>query len=254
MPLELWQAEIRETVFGAGTSKIFTGPIGGLGIPVPRSADLDRHEDGVIGSDDPLPRRILTFPMGFEGDTAGEAWAEHQAMKSAWRPSPVDIPLGLRLPGMVGDEGLLFYGRPRGFETAAVNLKSGHVDALLTFEALDPIGYGPTETYGPGAGPFTVDNVGDATVDVVLSIVGDGGTPEITNADDGGKSIAFDGALAGAEVRTLSTKDRTNLDGDFDLVSELSPGTQWFRLPPGENEISLDGAASLTITFRPGYY
>lgn len=253
MPLELWQAEIRETVFGAFTSRIFTGPIGGLGIPVPRAYDLDRQGDGAVGGDDPLPRRILTFPMGFEGDTAAEAWAEFRTMKQAWRKSPVDIPLGLRLPGMP-EEGLLYYGRPRGFDSDLSNLKSGHAAGLLTFEALDPLGYGPLEELGPGAGPFTVDNVGDETVDVVLTVTGDGGTPEITNADDGGATILFGEPLGIGAVRVLSTKDRTNLDEyGFNVPAELSPGAQWFRLVPGENEISLSGAASLAIEFRPGY-
>lgn len=257
MPLALWQASLRETVFGASTSFPFVGPIGGLGLPVPRTFDLDRHGDGAVGADDPLPRRVLTFPIGFGADgstSPAAAGALVQTMKSAWRRSPVDLELGLYLPGFAGE--LVYFGRPRGLDLDLAHLKSGYSSGLFTFEALDPLGYGEAIEYAADAGPITVENPGDATTDrAVVTIVGNGGTPELSNAGDGGNAIFFANAVGVGEVLELNLHDRTIIDAfDVDRFADLSPYSTWFRFTPGDNELTLTGAATVAVTFRPGFY
>lgn len=254
MPISAdWQGNVRALTFGAGTDWEIEPPgISGLGIPSPRTRDAERGDrHGDVGGDDVLPRRILSIPLVTTRSSPGAAWeALESELKVAFAESIVDEALDLRLPG-----GALrrYYGRPRGLSEDLSLLKSSTVRALCTFEALDPLAYGDELVEGPDAGTFDVDNIGTADTDrAVLTIVGNGGIPVVTNGSDDGLAVAFGEAVAGTRVVDLRAATVVDLASD-DFYDELSPVNQWFVLRPGPNSITLTGAASVEVAFRPAY-
>lgn len=250
-----WQGNLRSLTFGAGTDWEIDEPgISGLGIPAARTRDAERGDrHGDVGGDDVLPRRILTVPLVGSFSSPGAAWqAFEETLKLAWAESISDEALELRLPGMT-DTVRRFYGRARGLDVDLSRLKSSTVRALCTFEALDPFGYGDEVAVGPDSGTFDVDNEGTADTDrVVLTIIGNGGIPTITNADDDGLAILFGEAVTG--TRIVDVRSATVIDGSADdRYDELSPVNQWWNLRPGVNSLTLAGATSLEVVFRPAY-
>lgn len=256
-----WQGNVRALTFGAGTDWEIEPPgISGLGIPTPRTNDAERGDrHGDVGGLDVLPRRILSIPLVTTRDSAGAAWtALESELKVAFAETSSDEELDLRLPHV--DPAPLvvrrFYGRPRGLSEDLTLLKTGTVRALCTFEALDPFGYGdPIVGDVEAPGTFTVDNIGTAATDrVVLHFVGNGGVPVLTNADDDGLAVIFGESIAGGEDRIVDLRDATVVDlaGD-DYYGELSAVNQWFELRPGANDLTLAGATSVVVTFRPAY-
>jgi hypothetical protein len=250
-----WQGNLASLTFGAATDVPFTGPIGGLGVPVPRTRDSERGAGhGDAGGDDVLPKRVLTLPLGCDGHAdPAAAWDLLEQVKAAFAETIVDVPLDLRLPGMP-TTGRRFYGRPRGLDADLTNLKSGWIDVLGTFDALDPFGYGD-EDLVTGAGTFDVVNVGSAATDrVVLTITGNGGSPTGDTAADDGGDVSFAVALGGGEVRVVDLRAHTVVTGSGDdAYDELSPGSLWTVLQPGTNGLTLTGAASVDVALRPAF-
>jgi hypothetical protein len=252
-----WQGEIRGQTFGAAQPWEIDEPgIPGLGIPVARTrvaVRVDRHGD--VGGDDVLPRRILSVPLVATFASPGAAWQAFETeLKPAWAESFVDETLDLYLPGLAAT-GRRYFGRARGVDVDLSRLKSSTVRALCTFEALDPLGYGPEESSGPEAGAFVVTNGGTADSDrVTLSIIGNGGSPRLVNASDSSNDVSFDEPLGAADVRVVDLRSRTVVDGaGDDRYDELSPALLWFVLVPGANSLALTGAASVDVSFRPAY-
>lgn len=248
-----WQAELRGLTVGSGTDYQFTGPIDGLGIPKVRSGDSElprRHGD--YGGYDVLARRVLAFPLGIVGDSLADTYQKLQALKAAWKPSIADLGLDIRLAGQPATV-LRYYGRPRGIDADLTRLRNSWADLLLTFEALDPLGYGAEVTTTiTGSGPVT--NAGDADTDrVILTINGNGGTPRVENSTTGGH-IAFARALAGGSAYTVDLRARTVLLGATARYEDVSPGSNWFVLASGANTIVVTGAADVDVTFRPAYH
>jgi len=246
-----YQAEIRGLTVGAGTPFEFSGPIAGLGTPTPRTADAERGDlDGDVGGDDVLPRRILTLPLNVDAATPAALFALVADLKAAWRPSPVDVAFDLRLPGFPSSDGILrFYGRPRGLELELAAVKNAHADALLTFEALDPFGYGPEETVALG-GATVVTNDGSAVSDRwTLALTGGGGTVTFENTNDDEPALALAGA-AGTEL--LDGRARTITAGGTDAYAVKAPGGGWPLLVAGTNAVTLTGATG-NLTFRPAW-
>lgn len=247
--MDLWQFGIRGLLGGAGTGYSFSGPIGGLGIPTPRTdGDQERGDlDGDVGGTDTLPRRIFTLPVGIDGSSSTDAMQGLSALKVAWRPSIVDLELDLCLPGFpTPDNVLTWYGRPRGFDSDLTRLKNGRIDALLTFEALDPYGYGPQETIalGEGAEGFTI--LGEAPTDRwELDLTPTGATITFANLDDDEPSLGL-----------LDVAGGVLLDGhghDVTGTATLAPGYGWPVLLPDESMLALTGATGV-LTYRPAYY
>lgn len=255
MPISAdWQGNLRSLTFGAGTDWQIDEPgISGLGIPVARTRDAERGDrDGDVGGDDVLPRRILNVPLVGTFASPDAAWTAFETgLKVAWAESIVDETLDLRLPGMPST-GRRFYGRARGLAEDLSRLKSSTVRALCTFEALDPFAYAEEVTVN-GSGTFAVNNTGTAKTDrIVLTITGNGGTPKLTNASDDGLAVTFAEAVTG--TRILDLRSATVLDGSGDdRYSELSPSNQWWTLRPGANSLTLTGAASVSVAFRPAF-
>jgi hypothetical protein len=73
------------------------------------------------------------------------------------------------------------------------------------------------------------------------------------NQSDDEDAIRFSSAVTG--LRTADLRARTLLDGGgTDRYAELAPTNQWFRLVPGDNTLTLTGAASVIVTWRPAWY
>jgi hypothetical protein len=252
------------TIDGAdedATYVLLADSISGLGLPEPRTADLDRADDhGSVAGQDFTQPRALRIPIAINTpDDPAAAWAALRALKAAWQPTgPADDLLSIYAPGIgPSDDTLRFFGRPR--TALDVNLRMVHagiIYALATFVALDPIGYGPTEA-DSGSGTFSVTNAGDARTErATITITGNGGTPTIANASDGGGNVLFTEALAGAATWVIDLRARTVVDGSGNDVfaGNVAPSSLWFGLQPGANQLTLTGAASAALSFRSGWW
>jgi len=136
-PLEAWQAELNGLTVGAGTDYQFDGPITGLGVPAPRTSDLDLPTGGTLAGRDLPTRRTIGLPVSILGADADDAMDLVAALTAAWAPTSTDTYLDVCLPGT----GTVRYtGRPRGVDLDLTDLKGGAPSARLVFDALDPAG------------------------------------------------------------------------------------------------------------------
>lgn len=137
MALAEWSAQLGSLVVGAGTAYTFDGPITGLGVPAPRTSDLDLPTGGTLGGRDlPAPRSI-GIPVSILGDDAAAVMDSVDSLNTAWAPTSTDTYLDICLPGM----GTIRYtGRPRGVDLDLTDLFTGAARARLIFDALDPDG------------------------------------------------------------------------------------------------------------------
>lgn len=134
-----WTIELRSTLMGDGTNYEL-GPSGeerivGLGVPVPKTADVDLlHDDGAYGSPDYQGVRVISIPFLLRG-TPAQAMGYLKDLHTVWAPSTTDLPLYIQLPGFGK-----FYvnGRPRGLLENTRWAHFGEVTAEATFVALDP--------------------------------------------------------------------------------------------------------------------
>lgn len=137
MALTEWQAQLGSLIVGAGTDYIFDGPITGLGVPTPRSSDLDLPTGGTLGGRDLPDRRALGLPVSILGDDPADVMDSVAALNTAWAPTSTDTYLDICLPGA----GVVRYtGRPRGVDLDLSDLHTGAARARLVFDALDPDG------------------------------------------------------------------------------------------------------------------
>ena len=229
--------------------------IGGLGLGPTTSTDQARvSRDGAVSGTDRQGPRTIPVPLSIylEDDPAG-AMRAFRSLKRAWRPSGDEEVLRLHVPGILpeGDEAW-FYGRPRGdLDPALRQLHAGQVYVRAQFVALDPVMYGPEEVQ---AGT-TLTNDGDTWTDrAVIEITGNGGTPSITNPDDGSGAIGWLAPLANAAVRLIDLRTFQVTDGaGVSKAGEVSSGSTWFTLQPGTNTLSVSGVGAVETTLRPGY-
>lgn len=249
-----WTATLGSLTIGAGTAYELTKPITGLGEPQPagtgEAARGDR--DGVVSGPDVLPKRQLGFTFDVAGSSPENAVELWLAAQSAWRKRSDDVALTLRLPGVL-EEGWTFFGRPRGTTPTLDALKSGTLELVAIFDALDPRGYGAEVELDPDSGTFTVDTLGGFDTDrATVLIVGDGGTPRFENATDDGHFVSWSTTLAGGDVRIIDLRRQRVTDGTgVSKDEEISTSSLWPMLLAGENELELTGAASAAVTFRP---
>jgi hypothetical protein len=245
-----WQAEIGGLVMGAGTSYILTGPITGLGTPPPRTADQERgNEPGDVAGADIASRRVLTVPVGVDGSDAADAWELYDDLKVAWQSSVVDVTFDLRLPGFDSVD-RRYYGRARGIDDNLDLLRLGYIDALCTFEALDPHSYDSAETeIAVDATGVPLVAVGSAPSDRYTLAVTATGAPVSFSADGLPGLTLTD--VTGAVV--IDGRARTIVDGDgVSLYGHLAAGSAWPILAATASTVSLTGATG-TLTYRPAY-
>lgn len=245
-----WQVEVGGVTLGAGTDYILTGPVTGLGLPAPRTADQERgNSPGDVGGFDVDSRRILTVQVGVNGQDAADGMDLLEQLKAAWTSSPVDVTFDLRLPGYDA-VARRWYGRPRGVDVELGLLRLGYIDALCTFEALDPYGYGDPVEVAIGGGETPLVSLGSAPSDrwtLVLDIdtapatfsVGATNEPPLTLETLG--TVILDG-------RARTVDDGEGADG----YAWLAPGSGWPVIAPGSHPVTLTGATG-TLTYRPAY-
>lgn len=131
-----YQAELGGVTIGAGTVYPLTGPIGGLGVPRPRTYDTPRGSAaGDAAGPDVADKRVITLPVAILGDDPADCWDLVDTLCAAWAPSPTDVSLDIALPGGTV---IRYTGRPRGVTLNLAYLARSTAEALLTFEALDP--------------------------------------------------------------------------------------------------------------------
>lgn len=140
MPLSLWQVQIGSLVTGDGTNYPLdaeSNGIEGLGVPTPKSADVDlAHQNGAYGSDDFMSPRVITIPYAL-GGTPAQVFEWLNDLNTAYAPSTTDVTLTIGLPYYAD---LVFTGRPRGLDANTRNSHFGIILCQATFVALDPVG------------------------------------------------------------------------------------------------------------------
>jgi hypothetical protein len=137
MTLTEWTAQLGSLVVGAGTDYVFDGPITGLGVPAPRTADLDLPTGGTLGGRDLPARRTIGLPVSILADGPAAVRDAVDTLNAAWAPTSTDTYLDICLPGW----GTVRYtGRPRGVDLDLTDLFAGAARARLIFDALDPDG------------------------------------------------------------------------------------------------------------------
>lgn len=138
MTLSNWQAQLGDLVVGAGTDYVLDGPITGLGVPAPRTSDLDLPTGGTVGGRDLPTKRTIGIAVSMVGDTSDEVMASVAALNTAWAPTSADdVTLDICLPGWGT---VRWTGRPRGVDLDLTDLQAGAARARLVFDALNPDG------------------------------------------------------------------------------------------------------------------
>lgn len=245
-----------------GSDFVLSAPgITGLGIPDVKSASeasrLDTH--GTVSGPDYLGNRTLGIPINiFRRGDPEEAMREFRRLRTAWRPGLVDEILSVTIPGCgPSDNTLRYWGRPRaGMDVDMATHHLGNLNAFATFVALDPIGYGPTQTISLSGGSSNVLVSGDApTARATVTITSDGGTPRIENLTTGGR-VQFQGAVPPGWtfiIDLLHQTVRTNLGVDA-YASTVQPSSPWFKLRGGLNTINVQGVGSASLSVRGGWW
>lgn len=252
-----WQAILVERDFklGRGTNYPGIGGISGAGPAQIQAADLAGVGDGDRNGVDRYAPRTLLIPVTILGDTDDAIWDNQQALATAWRISRrTDLELSVRLPGAAADRSV--FGRPRGLQAVPLRGLKGALVTTATFRCGDPFAYSAIVDSGTdSATPLTIASasLGDEDTNrVTLTIVGNGGTPEVTN--DQGGTITFASTLAGAAVAVLNVRDRTITVDGTPAPEVIDPASTWFDLVAGAaNVLAWTGAASLRAQYRPAW-
>jgi len=132
-----YQWQLGSTLMGAGTTFLPAPPgVKGLGVPAPKTADVDLEgAPGSYAANDQPASRLLTLPMTITASTDALALTALATLSAAWAPSTTDVDLTIRLPGM-GQFHVT--GRPRGLTDDLTDVKSGIVRVLASFFCPDP--------------------------------------------------------------------------------------------------------------------
>jgi hypothetical protein len=276
-------------VVGPGTSYRFTTDwISWWGAATVRTADMERGGvDGLLAGRDLLGSHMTPIVVQILGDDAEDLGDKIDAWKAACAVSADDDVtvranllgrtrrrLGrFRIPGEI---------IPRGRVTVG-----GHVaNGSCQFEALDPITYGDEETSavttrevagvgvelpeqlpwslpaGSGGG-LSVTNAGNRNAPWTARLDGPLTYPEINHTQSGRRlylSLDANGGvdLASGQYVIIDSKDRSVLlNGTSDRRSQLTIDSEWWDLPPGQNDFILRadaGAGTLTVTTRDAWH
>lgn len=141
-----------------------------------------------------------------------------------------------------------FYSASEVSESASISSPTG---TGLTFDATFDLSFG-----GPiPAGIVNVTNGGNFAAPWVATIAGPVTDPRIEHVDLG-RTLEFDGTVNAGETLTVSSATRTVTINGTSRYSWLVPGSQWFDLPPGANQLRFaaqSGSGSGTLTFRSAW-
>lgn len=256
-----WTAEMRDVTVGRGEAPYLpAGPVRGLASPRLQQARLRRGDrSGQTAGREEADMRILMLPIvisvGHPSPTPEAlVLAAASDLQRAWRGTEGDDEeLNLNIADWPTDAGLTFFGRPMGVHDLDIDLSDvGAATCMLQFDALDPWGYG-VEVDGDveASSPFTVELDGMADIDrFVVTIVGNDNPVLLTSTTDQGRFIALS-VLATGETAVLDFRARTvEVNGD-DAFSRVQPGSLWFELLVGTNNLTFSGCASVQVSHRP---
>lgn len=224
------------TGFGGGPSRntdmprgTWPGSTSGLDIP-----------DATVGS----------IPLFIDKFNATDAWNTFETLRGAWAPSRAsDVTVTFGDPRGVDRT---WYGRPDGLRDYDLSrIDQGYISCLAAFRCLDPYGYGAATTVSSAG---TVTSAGTISSErVTITVTGNGGTPRLENAANGGW-LQWASVLATSTTRIIDVRARTIVDsGGVTKWSELAAAQEWFGMDPGANVLTLTGAASIDVTYRPAY-
>lgn len=219
---------------------------------------LDRH--GVIAGPDYLSERSIGIPVIIHHrDDPKTAMQALTNLKSKWGPGGANDILSVTIDGIgPSDDTLRYWGRPRNAVDVDLQfLYTGTINLILSFVALDPIGYGPEQSASLSSGANTVTNPGSAPTDrAIITLRGDGGIPKITNNSRGDRMIAWRSVLGSGVTRIIDLRHQTVTDSSGqDKFSEISPTSHWFDLREGSNTLTLDNVTTgNSITYRGGWW
>ena len=240
------------------TYQVMEPGITGLGAPPPKGNDMSvASEHGAVTGPDLVGSRVLRVPIAVQvPDDPQAAMAAWRLLQTAWSPSSEDQTLTVTIPGIgPSDDALRFFGRARGATDPNLQLlHGGIVRCLATFEALDPIGYGPEETVND-SGSFGVTNSGDVSSRrATVTITSAAATAKLTNFDDGEAFIEFASAPS-TVVIDLFRKTVVNGSGtDIYATSGVLTTSTWPRNVPGLNNWVLTGGGSVSFVHRDGWW
>lgn len=278
-----WQLKVGDLVLGPGTPYM-VHDLEGLGAPGYRISDVPRPQDhGEYPGADYLAGRDITLRVSIHGASPEDVVALCDALLAAWRgpqpPTPGAVrPLTFRMHG--GSERRLT-GRPR---RAAVQAKVvGHrVEALLEYHAWDPRLYAedlaigntglPEQAGGHtfpllfpwvfgaagSVGTVLAVNAGNFPTRPVAVITGPAAGPRLENVTTG-ESLLLDYTLGAGSTLVIDFDARTVLEGgSSSRYYALLPGSKWWELVPGVNEVrfranAYDPSARLDLSWRSAW-
>lgn len=264
-----------------GTAWWITGVKGWRDRPAPRTADTDRQADhGSFDAPSYLPARIISVEGFAEATTETLGYLSADIMASVCSDTAVLYPLVVTEPGRpnrrcnVRLSAETLVGEPYG-------ASNGTFDWSLQLRAPDPRRYADAETdivltlpTGAGTGlipPLTppilipsgvATNVATAVNDgtfatrPVVSFFGPVTNPAIANLTTA-RTLAFNlDILAGDTVTVDFDAKSVLLNGEVSRAYAIAPGSAWFDLQPGNNDIQYAasaGTGQATITYRSAW-
>lgn len=256
MALSVEQGSLRSLTFGRDTDwPGIGGTRGALGTPqVPGSDVATPSRHGAVGGLDRRTSRVILIPFQVLGSTTAAVQQNLATLRTAWKETDDELPLTLRFEDTPE---LVYFGRPRGLDDGGLGkLISGTAKLVGTFACQDPYVYRAPISTASGSATATATNAGDTDSErYVLTIVGNGGTPTVTNVTTG-DSWTFAAPLSGTATLTLTPYSlrlyvASATGGYFEHL--LAPTSAGFDLAPGANVIVVTGATSVSLDYRSCY-
>lgn len=248
----LYTGAVGGVTFGIDQDAMWESAPAGLGVPIPDTSDVGLPVHGSSGGVDRVRVRSIKIPLLISETTDALALTALETLKDAWIID-TDTTLDLRL----SDAQRTYYGRCRGLDLSHEHLWQGTIEGILAhFDCLDPWGYTTAVAVGAdSSSPVTLTNSGNTrTKRVTLTIVGNGGTPVITNTTDPDSGdITFRTTLANLAERSINLRTETSTAASVNKDSEISPSSTFFDLLPGNNTITFTGCTSVAASIESAY-
>lgn len=252
----------RDFLMGSGTVWRIAPPgIGGVvGNPAYRQDVNPRgFGDGVSISRSTWGERVITVPVRCSSPDEGTTRGYLHDLAVAWRLARTgELALDVREAG-TPEAVMRFFGRPTGAEGDASSQRFGQLNMLCSFTCTDPFGFGASVTESDAAGTVTLDaaDMGDAGADhqrATITVVGNGGTPALVSATDSNGDITCADVLAVSDELVIDLRAMTATVEGVAADEIIAPSSTWFSLIGGQtNTLTLTGAASCSVTWRPAY-
>lgn len=265
-----WQLRLpdRGLIIGADTD------YRGVEMPAPAglagSAPVRAHDvqldltHGVSAGRDTYDMKVISYAVLARGAGIGDSAKQTDArskmvvIDEAWGVGD-DTRLEVELPGQA-ESTLTYFGRTRARNEGVWLWSVGMMLYVLDFAATDPLAYGEERALDDQSGTFTIPaaDTGHARLKserAVITIHGDGGQPLLINADDDSGWIEAQATVGVGVDLVLDLSTMTASIDDVVVNQLIAPSSTWFGVVGGiDNELTLSGADSLDITWRPAYH